>query len=403
MAISGYARRLLLALACAAPAAPGAAQPLPDGPIRAFDGRVVVGGEVTATAGTVDTDAFFNYTDYEHNALRMMRLGLSAVYRPATWLALVGEVRSEDLGSPRPSAAYARVRPWRDRAFDIQIGRIPPSFGAFGRRVYGTDNPVIGYPLAYQYLTSLRPDAIPASADDLLRMRARGWRSSFPIGSQATAPGVPLVSAFRWDTGVQAQWSGGPFQITGSITNGTLSNPRLSDDNGGKQLSGRVAVTPAVGFIVGASVARGAWLSRTVTSPDHAPQQEALGADVEYSRDHWLVRGELVWSRWAFPTPLGPSGAESVGAFASWAEGRYRVTPRIFVAARLDRLGFSALQGSLDGSLVPWDAPLQRIEGGVGYYVQRNVVLRGMVQRNWRDAGRVTDHTYLSAQLTYWF
>ncbi|MEO8075938.1 MAG: hypothetical protein ABI818_06375 [Acidobacteriota bacterium] len=402
--MSGYARRLLLALAWIATARVAAAQPLPDGPIRAFDGRVVVGGEVTATAGTLDRDAYFNYTDYEHNALRMMRFGVSGVYRPAAWLALVGEVRSEDFNHPRPYAAYARVRPWRDRAFDVEIGRIPPAFGAFGRRPYGTDNPVVGYPLAYQYLTSLRTDAIPATADDLLRMRARGWRASYPIGSQTPAPGIPLVSGFRWDTGVQARWTTGPVELSGAVTNGTLSNPRLGDDNGGKQVSGRMALTPAVGFVVGVSAARGAWLSRTVTpSSGAAPTQRALGADVEYSRDHWIVRAEAIWSRWSFPTALGPSNTDSVGAIASWAEGRYRVTPRIFVAGRVDRLGFSTLQGTAAGGPRSWDAPVRRIEGAVGYYLERHVVLRGTVQRNWRDGGRVTDHTYVSAQLTYWF
>ena len=97
----------------------------------------------------------------------------------------------------------------------IDVGRIPPTFGAFGRHAYTTDNPVIGYPLAYQYLTSLRTDAVPAVADDLLRMRARGWRSSFPIGEQAPGPGVPLISGFRFDTGVQVGWQGGPLQVDG--------------------------------------------------------------------------------------------------------------------------------------------------------------------------------------------
>ena len=91
-----------------------------------------------------------------------------------------------------------RVRPWRDRPIDIQAGRIPPTFGAFARRDYGAGNPLIGYPLAYQYLTAVRPDALPASTDDVLRMRARGWRPSYPIGSlddragHAAHHGVPL-------------------------------------------------------------------------------------------------------------------------------------------------------------------------------------------------------------------
>jgi hypothetical protein len=35
--------------------------------------------------------------------------------------------------------------------------------------------------------------------------------------------------------------------------------------------------------------------------------------------------------------------------------------------------------------------------------VQRNIVVRAIAQGNWRPAGRVTDRTFLSAQLAYWF
>ena len=91
--------------------------------------------------------------------------------------------------------------------------------GAFRRRSarshggeYGAGNPLIGYPLAYQYLTAVRPDALPASTDDVLRMRARGWRPSYPIGSLEVAPGLPLMTAFRWDTGVQVRVGPGVVQ-----------------------------------------------------------------------------------------------------------------------------------------------------------------------------------------------
>lgn len=396
-------RALLLVCFAAGAAARASAQALPESPISAFDGKVVVSGEVIATAGNSDDVAFFNYTDYEHNALRMIRLGVSGVYHPATWLAFVGELRSEDLGHPTPYAAYVQVRPWRKRPLDIQAGRIPPTFGAFGRRLYETGNPVIGYPLTYQYLTSLRTDSLPATADDLLRMRARGWRSSFPIGSLVPGPGIPLVSAFQWDSGVRVSWRTGPVEAAGAVTNGTLSSPRVSDDNGGKQISGRIAVTPVVGLVLGASAARGAWLSRTV-APGSAPAQRSFGGDAEYSRDHWMVRGEIVWTRWNLPLQLGPSHASSLAALGSFVEGRYRVTPRVFLAARADRLGFSDLRGDAPGTLpLPWDAPVKRIEAGFGYYLQRNLVLRATAQGNWREGGRDRNRTYVSGQVAYWF
>src|SRR6476659_6522840 len=163
-------------------------QALPAGPIETARGTVTITGDVTATAGPKDDDAFFNYTDYEHNALRMLRLSLSGMWRPTARLAVLTEVRSEDLEQPVAYALYVRVRPSSRIPLDVQAGRIPPVFGAFARRSYGTDNPLIGYPLAYQYLTSLRPDAVPASADDLLIMRGRGWRSFYPIGNPLPGP-----------------------------------------------------------------------------------------------------------------------------------------------------------------------------------------------------------------------
>src|SRR4029453_5623526 len=100
-------------------------------------GTVTISGEVTATAGARDESAFFNYTDYEHNALRMFRLSLSGMWRPAARLAFLTGLRSEDVQRVIPYALYVRVRPWKGHALDVQAGRIPPVFGAFARRSYG--------------------------------------------------------------------------------------------------------------------------------------------------------------------------------------------------------------------------------------------------------------------------
>ena len=378
-------------------------------PFRSSDGRLLVGGEIVGTFGESDNTAFFNYTDYEHNALRMMRLALAGQWRPMARVALVAEIRSEDLSRVDTHAAYVRIRPWESHAFDIQAGRIPPAFGAYGRRAYNADNPLIGYPLAYQYLTSLRSDAIPASVDDLLRMRGRGWQPSFPIGSTALSTGLPLISAFRWDTGVQARWSGTYVEVAGAVTSGTLSDPQFIDNNGGRQVSGRVQAKPLFGMVVGASAAHGDWLSDDVVDllPEGARSrsysQRALGLDAEYSRAHWLVRGEVVWSGWQMPF-VQQSQTHRLDARGTWIEGRYRVSPRLFVAARTDRLDFSRISGTIfNGIPITWDAPVERVEVGLGWYLLRNLVGRVIVQRNWRDGGRVRSRTYVSGQLAYWF
>jgi hypothetical protein len=398
----------LFVVAIAAGSATAAAQTLRSTPLVAGDGRLVVGGDVALTMGERDEIGWFNYTDYERNALRLFRVSLSGEWRLPARVALLAEVRSENVEDVWIAAAYARLRPVRDWPFDVQVGRIPPTFGSFPRRVYGHDNPVIGYPLAYQYLTSLRSDALPATPDDLLRMRARGWQSSFPVGSPTPAPGLPLASAFRWDTGVQVRIGGPRAELAAAVTSGSLSNPRVRDDNRGKQIAARGQVRPLFGLVLGGSVARGAWIGDDVLrlvpgSEDERYTQRALGLDAEYSRDHWIVRAEMIRSAWRVPL-LSPRRDEDLRALSTSIEGRYRLTPRLFVAGRADRLGFSEIAGINPATAaVPWDAPVSRLELGGGWYFERNLVARVTWQRNWREGGLERERQFVSAQLAYWF
>jgi hypothetical protein len=97
-----------------------------------------------------------------------------------------------------------------------------------------------------------------------------------------------------------------------------------------------------------------------------------------------------------------PPGDIDLDALGAWVEGRYRLTPRIYVAGRVDGLNFSRVRAE-SGLLRTWDAPVMRIEGNVGYYIQRNLIGRFAAQYNDRDGGRVQTRTYFSGQLAYWF
>ena len=58
-------------------------------------------------------------------------------------------------------------------------------------------------------------------------------------------------------------------------------------------------------------------------------------------------------------------------------EGRYRVLPGLYVAARVDSARTSrACIGTIRRDAVPWDAPVTRFEAGGGYYLRRNLVGR---------------------------
>jgi hypothetical protein len=388
-----------LMLACPATARP---QALPSEPVSVGGGRLVVSGQVSASfSSDPDDPGWFNYTDYEHNTLRLIRLGMTAAFKAASRVTVLGEVRTENWDAVQPYALYVRVRPWLSRSIDIQAGRIPPTFGAFARRSYETDNPLIGYPLAYQYLTSVRTDALPSSTEELLTQRGRGWLVSYSLGSTVANEGLPVASAFRWDTGVQVRIGSTPAEAIVAVTVGSLGDPLVRDNNDGHQIAARVAFRPSAAWVVGFSGARGAYLSNDLAPvvPAGRPigdfTQRAVGADVEYSTGHWLMRAESILTAWNVPA-IG-----DLRALAWSAESRYKLRPGLFIAGRVDRLTFSEVTSG--GVAMTWDAPVTRVEAGGGYYLRRNVIAKLVYQYNWRDSEEYRELGMAAGQLTYWF
>lgn len=385
-------------------AAAAAAQAIPSEPISLGSGRVVFGGDVSAALAPEDP-GFFSYGVYEHSTLRQLRLALTAQVRATRHLSVLAEVRSENLDELTPTALYVRLRPFADRRLDIQAGRIPPTFGRFSRLVYARQNPLIGVPLAYQYLTSLRPDSLPADTSELVQMRARGWLLNYSVGDSVQRPGVPLIATATWDTGVQVTTGWRILGVTGALTNGTLSNPRVRDDNGGKQVAARVTVAPAPGLEIGSSFARGAFVGRQVLEAADIGDprtfaQTAYGLDAEYGIGHSVTRAEVVYSAWEIPLAASRL-RQRLNATAISAETRYALLPGLYVALRAEHLGFNEV--TRPSGTLPWDAPVVRVEFGAGYSLQRNLQVRGSLQLNERDAGRTTSARLPAVQLLYWF
>jgi hypothetical protein len=407
--------RLLTATALvwlAMPAARAGADLLPSRPITLGDGRVVVSGDVALSFGSADV-GYFNLFDYSHDAYNVLTMSISADIRATDRIGFVGQVVDEvslrerepgpsDRHVVYPYALYVRVRPAADKPFTILAGRIPPVFGAFGSRDYGELNPLIGLPLAYGYSTTMRPEP-PPSRRELLLNRGGGWAVRYPRATATVGPqGLPLIAARRWDTGVSAQWDGGTIDAGVAVTVGTLSSPQFDDDNGGKQISGRVGFTPSVSFSIGVSATD---YGDVGTLPPPAAyethRQRALGLDAEYSLGHVIVRGEVVASRWDVPFQNGDPTLQ-LDALGTSIEARVALTPRWSLSVRGDRLAFSDVTVAT-GDVRTWDANVVRVEGAVGYLVRRNVRLKAGYQYNWRDGGRERSIGLAGAQLLYWF
>lgn len=364
---------------------------------RSFSERFSYGGEISGTISPEDP-GFFNELEYERNLLRLIRFNFALEFRASDRLTFLTEIRSDNLDVPDPYALYVRIRPWRARAFDIQVGRIPPVFGQFARRRYDIDNPLIGTPLTYQYPNTTRPDAAPSELAQVLAQRGYGVRVLYPIGDRAPMAGLPMVNPLRWDTGVQVKLGSDPIELGVAVTQGTISNPRVRDDNSGKQIAARLGLRPAFGWVLGVSGARGEYVADDVTSiADDTGYQTAVGLDLEFSRNHFILRAETIWSQWDAPTL--ETGA--LGGLGFYVEASYKISPGFYVAARIDRVSFGEVD-SAEGA-VTWDSTISRVEIGVGYYFHRQLLAKASYQYNERDAGPLTTRGIPSLRLLFWF
>ena len=385
---------------CLAGAGAGAAEP-----VSLLGGRLRLGGEVSGTIAPEDL-GWFNYSDYEVSTLRLFRVDLVAEARLASFASVLFDARSDNLGAPRVYALYLRLRPWASREIDLQAGLVPPVFGAFPRRRYASENPLPSLPLAYQYLTNLREDAVPSQSEQLVAQRGRGWRVRYPVGSTEPGPGLPLVNGERWDAGVQLRLGREPLSLALAVTQGTLCYPRVSDDNDGKQVSARLAWTPSPALVAGVSGATGEFLAREVQDVLPGPaqgtyRQEAAGLDLQWSHGYWVVRAEAVWSRWTVPALDETRIEEPLDALGLFAEARYKLRPGLYLAARAERLGFTEIPSAAGPRT--WDAPVTRVEAGAGFSPWRHVLLKASWQHNWRDGGAVEENDLVAGQVVLWF
>jgi opacity protein-like surface antigen len=378
----------------ALPAA-ASAQWLPEEPVTALGGRLAVSGDAAIGYSTSDHDTYFNYGDYQLDMMRLVRLGVRASLRAGARATVTTDVRAEGEVEGGPWRVYPislalEVRPFAGSSFAVAGGVVQPAFGSFTQRRYGADNLLIGYPLAYQYTTAVRADAIPASANEVLANRARGWAPRYTIGAGRGVSGLPVVNTSGWSPGVAV--SGATERFTGklAVTRGGLAAPGSAAWHGRWEVTGRAEFKPTVGLVLGVSGARGAFIDDALSPvvatavENRSPRETAFGVDVEYSWGYWLVRGEAILGRRAYPAFVAPDTSDPLSTTALEVEARYKIRPGLYAAARLGGLWFGQLHGST--TTRSWDANTIRVETGLGYSITRNVLVKAVYQYNRRDA-----------------
>jgi hypothetical protein len=229
------------------------------------------------------------------------------------------------------------VRYAQSEALMIDAGKMPHPVGAFASRRYSVRNPLIG-----------TPDGYPVE---------------YPLGLQ--------VSGARGRVDYRASVVSLPVYHEDYVPEPSATpRPALG-----------VGLTLATGVRVGASATWGPYLNRDVPSTLlagrswRAYSQRVGAVDAQLSRGYLEVRGEVAAARYEVPGNTG-SQASVLNGLTYYAEAKYTLTPRFFLASRIERNDYAYIEAASD---VSWEASRTNVyngEVGAGYRLNAQTLLK---------------------------
>lgn len=280
--------------------------------------------------------------------------------------------------------------------FNIQAGKFDMPFGNLYSRRFPSDNFLFDLPLLYQYHTVVMSEYSFPDKQALLEYRGLG-------GSAALPSSMPVLDYGIYGTGIMLFGSSGIVDYFAALMNGTVSNTGSYGNslNFNSDLGKlfRIAVTPVTGFTLGTAFSWGSYLSDNIGGyiPEYSSvtdyKQYTAGIDIEYSRGHIQFFSQAVYNSWEHPV----SPESNLNVFGYFAETKYAFRPRWFVSARINQLLFSDI--TVDGTDYRWDHDVLRIEGGLGYAIDRNTLVKFVFHETMVYAAEQSSNSTFALQL----
>lgn len=332
-----------------------------------------------------------------------VRLFLDAV--PSEHVQVLTQLVLRDAVPLYVDGAYVLLTPSPQRDLHLMAGKIPWPIGTWAPRTYSNKNPLVGSPLMYQYHSTLLWYELPADADQLLSIAGSG---QYGVGyaSPGGARGMAVVDDSYWDVGAVVTGSARPFEFAAGAVSGVPGWGTTSvDDNSGKSVLGRLGLAPVPMLRLGVSGSYGPYLQESLdpmlpagkTANDY--HQILVMADAAIEFGHVSLIAEAFRNTWENPT-LGDLDVEG-----GYVEAKVTLAAGFHAAGRIDALRFSDIVDS-GGSARSWDRDVDRIEAGLGYRFDRNVLGKLVWQSDtWRSHGSSpsVSHDLVAGQLTVAF
>ena len=290
----------------------------------------------------------------------------------------------------RADAYYLRLALVKDGRLNVVAGKSATLVGNWVTRHYSWDNPFVNAPLPYENVTIIWDRWAPSSPAEFLGYLRQPDRK---------ADMLPMIWGPVYATGLSASGSTGPWDYGVEVKNAGLSS-RPADWPAGATgwrrptVSGRAGFRPTAAWNIGVSVSKGNYLTgdpgRTLQAGARLSDfhQTTVGQDLAYAHGHLQLWSEVFWTRFEVQR------VGTVTTSAYYVEGKYKLTPQLFLAARWGQQSFSEVNGA------PWDGPASRAEVAIGYRFGRRLQAKAQYGRTTEDRPVAQGHRLAALQIT---
>jgi hypothetical protein len=282
-----------------------------------------------------------------------------------------------DDGDFRVDEAFLRWRPLGDQRLQIQAGKFATVFGNWVERHPFFDNAFLDAPLPYNRILPLNDRAVVPGAATLAARRhlpdnKAGW--------------LPVIWGPSYATGLAVFGALGQFDYALELKNASLaSRPDTwspwQEYFDYPTMTGRLGWRPSATWAFGLSGSRGSYLLDEA-APALPPgegrddfMQTVLGADARWAWRRFQISGEVIAAR--FETPF----TGDLDVLSYYVEGRWKVNPALWLAARWGQQFFSDLAGR------GWDRDALRAEIALGVKLTPDVLLKAQYSHTHESGG----------------
>ena len=301
--------------------------------------------------------------------------------------------------NPTLELGYLRFQNAFGRGNILDVGKIVNPIGNFIRRKHAQFNPLYGNPLIYDYRTNLRSDSYPTNTAEILSLKNSVIRNMTHsrnniidgISNQSSVDGMPLLSP-DYPTGLMYFSRKNSVDYYFGISNNSLSNPKDISTSKHKNFFVKLAYAGSKYSRYGLNFAAGSYLDNRVPFPDGFSSgdylQQVIGLDYSYKRENWNLNAEVIFNK--FESPRISEDLETTGYYL---EAQYFWERRFYGAMRIGGLIFGDVS-PINGSNTSWDEDIDRLEFGLGYYLNEDILTKLFVQNNSSNNESLKDNLF---------